>query len=46
MPNTEGSKTHKRLLITPIIKRLSVKKGENTEGVKFKPVHKKAINYL
>jgi hypothetical protein len=32
MQNTEGSKAHKRLIINPIIKRLSVKKGKNTEG--------------
>jgi hypothetical protein len=33
MQNTEGSKTHKRLIINLIIKRLCVKKGKNTEGV-------------
>jgi peptide deformylase len=35
MQNTEGgTKNHKRLIINPIIKRLSVKKSQNTEGGK------------
>jgi hypothetical protein len=32
MQNTEGSKTHKRLIINPIIKRLFVKKAQILRG--------------
>jgi hypothetical protein len=30
-----GTKTHKRLIINPIVKRFCVKKTKNTEGVLF-----------
>ena len=32
---TRGYKTHKRLIINPIVKRFGVKKDKNTEGGKM-----------